>query len=46
MESIEQSYGCHLDETPRVSLYFARISRSWKSELAEFMTSLNALDQD
>ena len=28
MESIEHSYACHLDETPRVSLYFARISRS------------------
>ena len=42
MEAIEHSYGCHLDEAPCVSLYFARISRSWKGELAEFVTRLDA----
>lgn len=46
MESIEHSLGCHLDEAPRVSLYFARISRSWKRELAAFITKLNAVGPD
>ncbi|WP_282605186.1 hypothetical protein [Pelagibius sp. Alg239-R121] len=39
---IEESYGCDLAESYKVSLYFARISRSWKPSLAEFIKQLNA----
>ena len=46
MGSIEHSLGCHLDEAPCVSLYFARISRSWPRNLSAFVEGLNAVSPD
>lgn len=39
---IEQSYGCHLEEAPEISLYLARINRSWNTELSAFVRRLEA----
>ena len=39
---IEESYGCRIREYPSISLYFARINRSWNGLLSEFIEELNA----
>ena len=37
---IENSYSCHLHNNKKVSLYFGRINKSFKSELEEFIESI------
>lgn len=37
----EKSIGCTVKELPRVSLYFARVNRSWSGRLEAFMQDLN-----
>ena len=41
--TFDESYGCHVVEHPDVRLYFARIHRSWDSELSRFIRELNQL---
>ena len=37
----EKSVGCQVAEYPKVSLYFAKVSRSWKDNLTTFIQELN-----
>jgi hypothetical protein len=40
---VEQSYGCYIDGTPSVSLYFSKNNRQeWKKKLLEFMKKLDS----
>lgn len=43
---IGESYGCSVQEHPEISLYFARVSRSWPAELSRFINKLNSAAQD
>jgi len=39
---IERAYGCAVREAPDISLYFARIGRTWGEELESFLEGLEA----
>ena len=40
---VQESYGCTVMESPKISLYFSRKHRNWKDDLLEFMEKLNQL---
>ncbi|MEM7778566.1 MAG: hypothetical protein AAF732_23560 [Pseudomonadota bacterium] len=40
---LEDRCGCHVVEHQEVRLYFARIKRTWPTELDQFMRALNQL---
>ena len=41
--TFDESIGCSVVEHPELDLYFARINRSWPSELSNFFRELNQL---
>jgi hypothetical protein len=41
--TFNESYGCAIVEHPEVSVYFARINRTWNENLREFIKELNQL---
>lgn len=41
--TFEESYACEVVGHPDAGLYFARIHRSWRSELNQFIRDLNRL---
>jgi hypothetical protein len=41
---IENAYGCHVQEAPKVSLYFFRIHGRWKDAVKPFIDAFNRLE--